>query len=583
MKLGINFTHDSSVVLTNNLGEILFAQQEERINRNKNTTLFPKNSIRTAVEISKQNKEKIESVHFGSKTPFGGIERVLLAFEDEKFASFDGQYGYVFPPGVRNKFSNQNEKNNESIFKEKIADLFPELEEIKQNVRYFYENHQDSHASSAFFASGYSEALAISLDGHGDGESGSVSVYNIEKKIRNLARFKDLNSFGHLYAAVTERYNFKPLKHEGKITGLAAFGNNSPAFELLLNYLEVKNGVPYFRISDSKLKILVGKIIKRSGISRNCIVTLRDLIDVAESKTNNYPDLAFAVQEVLNNLVVEIINYWISESGVSKITAAGGVFANVKLNQIIWEKSYATDFFVFPAMGDSGIAAGSIWNTLYRMGEEVKPKFQNVFLGNSVVESADNLDLTGIEIEEPKDNLLYERIAQLLTQGNLVGVIKGRMEFGPRALCNRTLLIDPRHSKVNAEVNKRLNRTEFMPFAPVCMERDFDRIFSSASSQRNYHFMTQTCFVRPDWVSRISAAVHHDGTARPQVIPTGSDQVMEKILVEFEKLTGCSVLINTSLNVHEEPIVNKFSEILPSLRSKSIDYVLFEDKIYSSK
>ena len=582
MKLGINFTHDSSVVLTDNLGEIVFAQQEERINRRKNTTLFPKNSIRTAIEISKQNKEEIESVHFGSKTPFGGIERVLLAFEDENFASFDGQYGYVFPPGTRNKFSHEKEKNSEGIFKEKIADLFPELDEIQRNVRYFYENHQDSHASSAFFASGYGEALAISLDGHGDGESGSVSVYNMDKKIQNLARFKDINSFGHLYAAVTDRYNFRPLKHEGKITGLAAFGNNSPALELLLNYLEVKNGIPHFHISESKLKILVGKVIKRSGISRNCIVTLKDLVDVAESKTNNYPDLAFAVQEVLNNLVVEIINYWISESGVSKITAAGGVFGNVKLNQIIWEKSYATDFFVFPAMGDSGIAAGSIWNTLYRTGEKVKPKFKNVFLGNSVIESADDLDLTGIEIEEPKHDLLYERIVQLLTQGKLVGVIKDRMEFGPRALCNRTLLIDPRHSKINTEVNKRLNRTEFMPFAPVCMEKDFDRVFND-SSQRNYHFMTQTCLVRSDWVSRISAAVHYDGTARPQVIPTGSDPVMEKILVEFEKLTGCPVLINTSLNVHEEPIVNKFSEILPSLRSKSIDYVLFENKIYSSK
>lgn len=583
MRLGINFTHDSSVVLTNNQGEIIFAQQEERINRRKNTTLFPKNSIRTALEISKQNKEQIESLHFGSKTPYGGIERVLLSFENENFPAFDGQYGYVFPPGIKNKFSQFKEKNSESVFKNKIAELFPELDESKQNVRYFYENHQDSHASSAFFASGFSEALSISLDGHGDGESGSVSVYKMDSKIRNLARFKDINSFGHLYAAVTERYNFKPLKHEGKITGLAAFGNNNPAYELLLNYLEVKNGIPYFRISENRLKILVGKIIKRSGISRNCIVTLNNLIDVAESKTNNYPDLAFAVQEVLNNLVLEIINYWIRESGVSKITVAGGVFANVKLNQIIWEKAHVSDFFVFPAMGDSGIAAGSIWNSLYRLGEEIKPSFGHVFLGNSVIDSVERSDLVGIEFEEPADDLLYKRIAHLLAQGKLVGVIKGRMEFGPRALCNRSLLIDPRYSKINIEVNKRLNRTEFMPFAPVCLERDFNKIFSTNSLLRNYEFMTQTCLVNTDWITKISAAVHSDGTARPQVITTGSDPVMEKILTEFEKLTGCPVLINTSLNVHEEPIVNSFRQILPSLRSKSIDYVLFENKLYFSK
>lgn len=226
---------------------------------------------------------------------------------------------------------------------------------------------------------------------------------------------------------------------------------------------------------------------------------------------------------------------------MSKITAAGGVFANVKLNQIIWEKSHLTDFFVFPAMGDSGIAAGSIWNTLYRLSEEVKPNFKNVYLGNSLIESVDNLDLTGIEIEEHEGDLLYERIAQLLTQGKLVGVIKGRIEFGPRALCNRTLLIDPRHSKINMEVNRRLNRTEFMPFAPVCMERDFDRIFSTNSQLRNYQFMIQTCFVNDEWVSKISAAVHSDGTARPQVIPTGTDPVIEKILMEFAKLTGCPV------------------------------------------
>lgn len=583
MRIGINFTHDSSVILTNNIGEIVFAQQEERVIRRKNTTLFPKISIRNALDIADSCGDSIDSVHFGSQTPYGGIERVLLSFEEENSPSFDGQYGHVFPPGKRSEYANLSEKNAEGIFKTKIRTLFPQLDDSDGLVDYFYENHQDSHASSAFFASGFNEALSLSLDGHGDGESGSVSVYSTKHRHRKLARFRELSSFGHLYAAVTERYNFKPLKHEGKITGLAAFGSSSPALDLFLRFLEVKDGVPFFHISDKKLKILVGKIIKNSGISKNYIVTLKDLVDVAESKTNSYPDLAFAVQEVLNTLVVDVINYWLRESGLSKLTAAGGVFANVKLNQVIWEKSHATDFFVFPAMGDSGIAAGSIWNTLYRLGEEVRPNFESVFLGNSAIESVEDLDLTGIRVEEPQPHLLFEKVARLLAKGKLIGLIKGRMEFGPRALGNRTLLIDPRNSKVNVEVNKRLNRTEFMPFAPVCMERDFHRIFSDDLPITNFKFMTQTCFVKPHWISKIPAAVHVDGTARPQVISAGSDPILERILLEFEKLTECPVLINTSLNVHEEPIVNKFSEILPSLKSKVIDYVLFDNKLYSSE
>ena len=574
MRLGINFTHDSSIVFTDDQGKVLVAVQEERISRVKNTTKFPKNALAAGLAYAQAYADdELKSIHFGTERPFGGIKRVNLSFDNKNFPSFDGQYGYIFPPGFGEPTRIESSSDEKTIFNQMLSEVFQDLNIDLKKCEIYLENHQRSHAASAWFGSSFTDALVVSLDGHGDGDSGGVFIGSKDGSLNRLARFKELNSFGHLYAAVTERYNFKPLKHEGKITGLAAYGKYSAACEFLNKHISIMNGVPEFAIAKSHKQSQLIRVFREFGLSRNSIRDMVELIEICESKTNEYEDLAYAVQYILEKSVLEILDYWSNETGFKQASFAGGVFANVKLNQRIRESELFTDFFVFPAMGDSGIAAGAIWSTLSRQGKKPGKLYNDMFLGPNALSVP---SLEDFNVEELSESQLSERIVNSLLSQNLVGIVVDKMEFGPRALGNRTLLIDPRDPKINYEVNKRLNRTEFMPFAPICLESDFLELFQIPLKFNNFKFMTETCKVREKYKDVFPAAIHVDGTARPQFIPSGANPLLERILTDFKLRTGCPVLINTSLNIHEEPIVSDLRDALKALKSGQIDALATE-------
>lgn len=574
MRLGINFTHDSSIVITDDYGAVLVAIQEERLSRVKNTTKFPRNALAEGLAYAQAHShEELKSIHFGTESPYGGIRRVNLSFDTRNYSSFDGQYGYIFPPGHRVPTRLNSSSDEKTIFAQMLFEVFQNLNVDLNKCEIYYENHQRSHAASAWFGSNFTDALVMSLDGHGDGDSGGVFIGTRDGSLKRLARFKELNSFGHLYAAVTERYNFKPLKHEGKITGLAAYGKYSAACEFLNKHISITNGQPEFAIAKSQKRSQIIRLFREFGLSKNSIRGMMELIEISESKTNEYEDLAYAVQYILEKSVLEILNYWSNETGYQQATFAGGVFANVKLNQRIRESELFTDFFVFPAMGDSGIAAGAIWSTLSRQGQKPGKLYNNMFLGPNVSAVP---SLEDFNVEQLNELELSERIVNSLLSSDLVGLVIDKMEFGPRALGNRTLLIDPRDARINYEVNKRLNRTEFMPFAPICLENDFLELFQIPLKFDNFKFMTETCKVRDKYKDVFPAAIHVDGTARPQFIPNGANPLLERILIDFKLRTGCPVLINTSLNIHEEPIVSGLGDALKALKTGQIDALATE-------
>jgi carbamoyltransferase len=581
MRIGINFTHDSSVVITDSSGTIIVGMQEERLTRVKNTTKFPFRALEECLSFARTvTDEELQSIHFGTEKPYGGIKRVGLSFDKREFPAFDGQYGYIFPPGFRERLNGFAKLNEREIFHVMLTEVFRDLKEDLNNCEIYFENHQRSHAASAWYGSTFESALVLSLDGHGDGDSGGCFVGSPDGSLVRLSRFSELNSFGHLYASVTQRYNFKPLKHEGKITGLAAYGEYSGAAEFLKKHISIENGVPKFAIASSRRHSQLIRMLREFGLGRNSMKDVLELIEIAESKTNEYSDLAYAVQNVLELSVIEILDFWAEKTNLRTATFAGGVFANVKLNQKIRESGLFADFYVFPAMGDSGIAAGAIWSTLSREGIKSKTHLSDVFIGpesNSDV----NLDEFAVEYLDPAN--LSERIVNSLMSQKLVGLILGRMEFGPRALGNRTLLIDPRDAGINVTVNKRLSRTEFMPFAPICLEDDFLSLFHVESAYQNFKYMTETCEVKDEYKAVFPAAIHVDGTARPQFLPQGSNPLLESVIKLFKFKTSCPVLINTSLNIHEEPIVSDLIDALKALKTGQIDALATENQFITIK
>ena len=389
--------------------------------------------------------------------------------------------------------------------------------------------HHLSHAANAYLASGFDRALIVTLDGYGTGLAGSVSIGE-GGKIRRLKAVQFPNSLGSFYEAVTSSLGFKPDRHAGKIVGLAAYGDPEVLSEVILSFFERTPGD--YRIYQN-LNIYVSRHL-----------------------ATRFPkvDVAAAYQHVLEIVASELVAHWVRETGCRNVVLSGGVTANVKMNQRIHEIEGVEGTFIYPNMGDGGCGTGLALHLSWPGG--AGEPIRDVYLGPefSDAEIRRELERHGLPFGEPAD--LPSEIARRVHGGQVIARFAGRMEYGPRALGNRSILYHAREPEVNQWLNKRLGRTEFMPFAPVTRWEARHRCYNRlAGAEHTAQFMTIT-FDCTDWMKRACpAAVHVDGTARPQLIRRETNPEYYRILEEYEKLSGIPCLINTSFNMHEEPIV----------------------------
>jgi carbamoyltransferase len=360
------------------------------------------------------------------------------------------------------------------------------------------------------------------------------------------------------------------------------------ALDFLLSKVHVANGIPYFDIPSSRVTRLVHELIQRTTKRSNLVYSLDNLADLAARKSTNYPDLAAAVQEVLEISVCKIVDHFIEKTGEVDLTLSGGVFANVKLNQRITEMKEVQKVSVFPAMGDGGLSIGGAWDYLHSVGKLTNnKKYSDMYLDPQVDLSESDVlmqsldSLSTLVVEQNVGQSRAKKIAQLVSEGQIVGLMYGSMEFGPRALLHRSIIGDPRNKEINDTLNRRLRRTEFMPFAPVCKFEDASDIFliDGFKDLTSFQYMTMTCGVRENWIERIPAVVHVDKTARPQILPQNDSSFSAEILTEFKSLTGIPCLINTSFNVHEEPIVRTLDDGIRALQSRAVDWIATENRL----
>lgn len=389
--------------------------------------------------------------------------------------------------------------------------------------------HHLSHAANAYLASGFERALVVTLDGYGSGLAGSISLGE-GGRIRRLHGIRFPHSLGSFYEMVTSSLGFSPDRHAGKIVGLAAYGDPNV-------------------LSD----VLLARIEQRSGD-----VKLLDNLNVYFSRhlSTRYPkiDLAAAWQHVLEVVAVNLVTHWLAETGATHVVLSGGVTANVKMNQRIHAIPGVQGTFVYPNMGDGGCGTGlaMLWSW---MGG-AQPSIRDVYWGPSYTNTQirEALDAAGLRYDQPKN--LAAEVAKRIHAGEVIGRFDGRMEYGPRALGNRSILYHAKEPGVNQWLNQRLGRTEFMPFAPVTLWEAREQCYVGLrGAEHAAEFMTMT-FDCTDWMkSHSPAAVHVDGTARPQLVQREVNPGYYDVLKEYEKLSGLPSLINTSFNMHEEPIV----------------------------
>jgi carbamoyltransferase len=419
----------------------------------------------------------------------------------------------------------------------RVQQVMKEEFEMTCPVEFF--SHHFAHAAAAYYASGYKDALVVTLDGAGDGHSSHV--YDVKDgRWERLHAVPAFDSLGCFYAYATELCGFKAGKHEGKVTGLAAHGQ------------------PIYReIFDRHIQYNNGTMKNVTGVFRQAALAKLKAELPSDFKRE---DLAASVQSLSEYITSSYVAHWAKRAGQRNVAVAGGVFANVRINQHVHEVDGVDSVFVYPAMSDEGIAAGAAlvkWSLAERKNLPPQSKaFDHVYLGASFSdkEIAEALDAKGVDYTQPSN--LESEVARLLSEGNVVARFAGRMEYGPRALGNRSILYRPDDPSVNDWLNALLSRTEFMPFAPATAAEDADRCYVGADGAMDTaRFMTITFDCKDEMKRLCPGVVHIDGTARPQIVYESDNPSYYRIIREYQQLTGLPSIVNTSFNLHEEPIV----------------------------
>tara|TARA_Y100000739_G_scaffold227811_1_gene238106 strand:- start:1061 stop:2863 length:1803 start_codon:yes stop_codon:yes gene_type:complete len=597
--LGINFGHDSSVCILKD-GKIIAAIEEEKVSRVKQDFGWPRKSIDRLFDEYNIRKEDVNLI---------SLDKMILE------ALSSNEIEYRFSKNVLKKnieylnritsymgFSKRKigEKNDE-LLKTLISD------EGFINAKLNYYDHHLSHAASAYFTSPIETDLVITSDGMG-GDS-SFNFYIPENETLKLIHKNEYHvSIGGFYSMITKLLGFRPTRHEGKITGLAAYGKNTELVNKFMNLWKYENGkLNRYPFNDLDNQWIKHKINSRLSVSEKINLTnssgyvtndysKRNRVLYAELRniTEGYSkeDIAFACQKVSENITLNEIDLVINKLRLKnvKVALAGGVFANVRINQKIYEMNDIANIFIHPAMGDSGLAMGNAILSDIEFGskEYCKGKYslKHTYLGpnysSDLIDFINKFDESEIEFFKMENPSL--EIAKLLFNNKIIGLWNGRLEWGPRALGSRSIILNTFDKSVNDSLNNRLNRTEFMPFAPVVLDIHAKKYFPKYDSNvPAADYMTMTYDTDPKYHKLLQATVHIDGTARPQIAYKDTSPFYYSILSEFNKISSCGALVNTSFNAHEEPILSTPETAINALVTNRVDYLVLEEYLFFKK
>ncbi len=559
--LGISDSITSGAALVVD-GELVAAVNEERLNRQKMSMGFPNLSILEVLRIAKLHPSEIDKVAVATESLFWRPDAVPFTdYFREKKGDFRDNFlslGSLLSPFF-GKFSlarSTYQEMKKRLTFSRHENVFNTLKhQIGIQAPISFLDHHFCHAASAYYTSGFSNALVVTMDGAGDGKCSRV--YNVKKgAFEELTSIDSYHSVGNYYAYITHLCGFKAHKHEGKITGLAAMGK--PIYkEMLKEFIFYQEG----QIEN------VGKCFDQSAISK-----LEKKLPNDFSKA----DLSASIQEILEESVSSYCSTFLKRTRQSNIALAGGVFANVKLNQRINELDETKNIFIHPGMGDEGLAVGAALSAAHADHSFYSESMiKDVYLGDDFSDHEIHAVISkyNCPIVEYSGSI-EEKVAGLLADGKVIGRFSGRMEYGPRALGNRSILYQPTDASVNDWLNKRLSRTEFMPFAPVTLWKERERCYRNIKGAgETARFMTIT-FDCTDWMLKHCPAVCHvDGTARPQLIKEEDNSEYYRIVENYFDLTGLPCIINTSFNMHEEPIVNTPEDAIRSFIRGHLDFL----------
>ncbi len=566
--VGLNIGHDAGVSMLVD-GQVVFAANEERFSRQKNHIGFPVLALNFLIENFRPKVDfvaveglKVLPLQASKKNREHGLE--LQRLQTNLFDSLGiTRYFWGSKLGIaclQNLGSLLQVKRREGVVSS-IKALFGE-----QTVVVFQDHHKSHIASSVFGFVDQADGIALSFDASGEGFCSKVAQIEKGSNLRFIDRFNVPSywSPANIYKNVTDYLGFVPLRHEGKITGLAAFGDPtkcSPIFDRYFGF-NIEKGVFYNKFGYDGAKKVMEKLFAE----------------------NTKEDVAAGAQENLEQTLLKYTRYLVHNVSPGKTThlyLSGGLFANVKLNQRIFEEDFCSEIFITPNMGDGGLNLGAAMLVANRFGNLKKIGNPYLCSGSQPDSLEETLEMykSSVEFREMSDEDLVFAVAQKLCSEKIVAISRGFMEYGPRALGNRSILYQATDASINSRLNKLLGRTEFMPFAPIVRDVDAHKFFKLKYSSEVYEYMTITAECHPLTKIQAPAIVHVDNTARPQVLRRNMNQFVYDLLTEYKSQSRFSILVNTSFNMHEEPIVRTYKESIESFLRSGIDYLVLENHL----
>jgi len=576
--------HDSAAALLKK-GEIMAAAQEERFSRKKHDERLPFGAIAYCLEAAGLGRGQIlDAVAFYDK-PITKLTRLLTTLT-ERVPRGVGVFQAAVPAWVKEK-GWVGAALERGLFRRGVS-----------VGRFYFPEHHASHAASAFYPSPFQEAAVLTMDGVGEWASSSISVgEGHELKMLMEQRFP--HSLGLLYSAFTFFAGFKVNSGEYKLMGLAPYGQPRYAETIRNELMQIREDgsiwlnpdffgfLDGFTMTNEKFARLFGGP-PRKGESE---ITAREM------------DLAASIQVVTEEVVLKMARYARTLTGKSRLCLAGGVALNCVANGKLLRSGLFDDLWIQPASGDAGGALGAalyVWHQILgnqRIVTAGQDAMKGSLLGPSYPResTADFLHKNRIPHHEYRGEARETYLAQALAEGKVVGMLQGRMEFGPRALGNRSILADPRDPKMQSSLNLSTKfRESFRPFAPIVLREDVADYFEAVKESPYMLLVDQVkssrCLPRrgdeeklplTEWVNRprsdLPAITHVDYSARIQTVDRERNPRLHQLLLEFKIRTGCPVLVNTSFNVRSEPIVCTPEDAYVCFMRTGIDVLVLDD------
>ncbi len=560
--LGLWDGHDSGAALLED-GKIIFASNEERYTKRKLEVNFPYNSINAALSYAKITPTDVEIIAFPTTELTKTISRV---FPYQKEAYYKFRRRKMLKP--RTDWLMHCAKYSmtgigplplcRSISKDIISRQL-RLMGFKDFHIYSIDHHS-AHAATAAFTSGMKKALVITLDGVGDGQSGSISILG-DGNIERTHSIKARDSIGIFYEQVTNIVGMRELEDEGKVMAMADY---SFPFEYEKNKLR-----DFFKVQGLDIKAKYGPISQYDLLTRIAWGMPRE-------------QFAYMAQQIVEQTLEKFVENAVEEYDIGNVAFAGGLMSNIKANMRIRNLKKVKEWHIFPHMGDGGIALGAAMHANFMYSGTTAYEFPDSYLGDGYSQEQIRQRLKsekGIDFELDKSKSSHA--AEIIDKDNYLFWFQGRMEYGPRALGDRSILANPGSDNVKEKLNTFVKQREwYQPFAPSMLFEDARLLLEDVKGRDR--FMTMGYRIKESRQDILKSVIHIDNTARPQMVGD-ENPAYQELLRRLKKHLGYGVVLNTSFNIHGMPIVNTPDDAIQTMKKTGTRYMFLGDYFVENK